>query len=83
MQVELFLISIDNIQVGGETVTEGDTIAEWLQNSDRKFFKAIKEKLERNKEMWNMPKQHVTCSACSHETDVEVTLDQANFFARS
>jgi hypothetical protein len=83
MQVELFLISIDNIQVNGEIVTDGDTIAEWLQNSDRKFFKAIKQKLESNKEMWNMPKQHVTCSNCQHEADVEVTLDQANFFAKS
>lgn len=83
MQVELFLISIDNIQVNDETVTDADTIAEWLQNSDRKFFKSIKDKLEFNKTAWNMPKQHVTCSACSHQTDVEVTLDQANFFDKS
>ena len=83
MQVELFLISIDNIQVNGETVEDSEVISEWLQNSDRKFFKTIKEKLEANKTMWNMPKQHVTCTACSHEADVEVTLDQSNFFARS
>ena len=57
-------------------------IDEWLKNSDREFFKRIKEKLEANKAQWDMPKQDIKCSNCGHESKVEVTLDQSNFFVR-
>ena len=42
----------------------------------------IKDKLETNKAQWDMPKQDIKCSSCGHESKVEVTLDQSNFFVR-
>lgn len=84
MQIELFLTSIESVQMSdGATVDDEEYIKEWLANSDRQFFKKIKEKLEANKEMWDMPKQHIVCASCSNESDVSITLDQANFFDRS
>lgn len=82
MQIELFLTSIENVQIGNETVDDPAMIDEWLKNSDREFFKRIKDKLEANKAQWDMPKQDIKCSNCGHESKVEVTLDQSNFFAR-
>lgn len=84
MQIELFLTSIESVQMNdGATVDDEEYIKEWLANTERQFFKKIKEKLEHNKEMWDMPKQHIICGSCSHESDVSITLDQANFFDRS
>lgn len=82
MQVELFLTSIENIQLPDGVVDDETLIKDWLENSDRQFFKKIKEKLESNKEKWEMPKQHIKCSSCGHESEVGITLDQANFFDR-
>jgi C4-type Zn-finger protein len=82
MQIELFLTSIENVQIGNDTVDDPAMIDEWLKNSDREFFKRIKDKLEANKAQWDMPKQDIKCSSCGHESKVEVTLDQSNFFVR-
>jgi hypothetical protein len=82
MQIELFLTSIENVQIGNDTVDDPVMIDEWLKNSDREFFKRIKDKLESNKAQWDMPKQNIKCSNCGHESKVEVTLDQSNFFVR-
>ena len=83
MQIELFLTSIDSIQTPDGPVTDGEMISEWMKNSDNEFFATIKTKLETNKAQWDMPKQHITCSNCQHESDVEVTMDQASFFLNS
>ncbi len=83
MQIELFLTSIESVRLSDSVVTDQAMIDEWLKNSDREFFKSIKEKLEANKEQWDMPTQTVKCSNCSHEAQVEITMDQSNFFDRS
>jgi len=84
MQIELFLTSIESVQmVEGGIVDNGEFIKDWLENTDRQFFKRIKDKLEANKNQWELPKQHVKCTSCGHESDVAVTLDQANFFGKS
>lgn len=83
IQVNLFIQSIESVNFEGNSVTDKELITEWLQNSEKEFFQRIKERLEKNKEQWNMPKQHVACENCQHETDIEVTLDPSNFFGRN
>jgi uncharacterized protein YlaN (UPF0358 family) len=82
IQVKLFISSIESIRVGNELVEEVEYISEWLQNAERGFFQEIKKKLERNKEIWEIPKQHVTCNKCQHEADLSITLDPSNFFGK-
>jgi len=82
IQVKLFISSIESVRVGNEIVEDVEFISEWLQNAERHFFQEIKKKLEKNKEIWDMPKQHVTCDNCQHETDLSVTLDPSNFFGK-
>ena len=83
MQGELFLTSIENVQLDNAMVEDSAMIEEWLKNSDRGFFKRIKERLEKNKTQWDMPPQPVACSNCGHQSQAEITMDQANFFERS
>ena len=80
LQLQLFLTSIDSVQVEGQTVTEKQFIEEWLRNADRETYKMVKNKLETNKDSWNIPSQPVKCANCGTENTVTVSLDQSNFF---
>jgi len=83
MQMDLFITSIENVQMPEAIVEDEALITDWLKNSDRDFFKKIKDKLETNKKIWDMPEQKVVCSNCGHESHAIITLDQANFFDKS
>lgn len=82
MQVELFEISIVNVQVPDGLVTDKEMISEWIRNSDKDFYKKIKEKLEANKRQWDIPEQDVECPECKHQSKIVLTMDQANFFGK-
>ena len=82
MQVELFEISIEHVQLPDQIVNDREMISEWIRNSDKEFYKKIKEKLESNKRQWDIPEQDVQCPECNHQSKISVTMDQANFFAR-
>lgn len=81
LQLQLFLTVIESVQVDNQSVVEKAHIEEWLRNSDRESYKLIKEKLEQNKEVWDVPSQKVGCANCGTENTLTVTLDQSNFFA--
>jgi hypothetical protein len=51
-----------------------------MRNSDRETYKIVKNKLEENKEVWNIPSQLVKCSNCGTENSVTVSMDQSSFF---
>lgn len=80
IQVKLFMLSIESVQTPDGVVEDAEMIKEWLQNSDKSMYSTIKEHLEKNKDVWSMPKQHIKCPDCGHEDDIEITLDQSNFF---
>jgi hypothetical protein len=81
LQLQLFLTAIESVQVEGQTVTEKKYIEEWLRNADRETYKLVKNKLEENKEVWNIPSQPVKCANCGSENTVTVSMDQSSFFA--
>jgi hypothetical protein len=83
LQTDLFINSIESVQIPEGIVDEKDWIAEWVKNSERELYAKIKEKLEANKKEWEVPKQKVTCGNCGTEDSFEITLDQANFFVRA
>lgn len=82
MQIELFEISIENVQLPEVLVNDPEMISEWLRNSDKEFYRKIKEKLESNKRQWDLPERDVECPECKHQSKITITMDQANFFAR-
>jgi hypothetical protein len=80
IQIELFVNSIESIQTPTATVTEKDFIREWLANAETDNYRVIKSKLEANKEAWSMPKFPVKCNECGHENEIDIVMDQSNFF---
>lgn len=83
MQIDLFEISIEHIETPDGNVYDKEYISDWVRNSDKDYFVNIKNKLEQNKQQWDIPTQAVQCPECEHQSQVVITMDQASFFARS
>ena len=62
-------------------VTEHAFIKEWLENTDRSTFEALKEHISKNNDTWRIPSNNAKCSECGHEDTFAIEMDQANFFA--
>lgn len=82
IQLDLIVSSIESVRVPEAIVSEKEYVKEWLANMDAADYDKIKEKLERNRDTWNMPKQPVQCTECGTQDQISFTLDQANFFVR-
>jgi hypothetical protein len=80
---EVFSLGIESIDTGSTVVTERAFIKEWVDNVDASVMNAVVNHIERNRDAWNTPKQHVKCENCNHEEDIYIDLDQANFFAKA
>jgi hypothetical protein len=80
LQLDLFVTSIEYVKIGSETVTDKQMISQWLENSEREMFVNIKSLFEKNRQEWTMPPQKVVCSACQSNNEINVILDQSNFF---
>jgi hypothetical protein len=79
-QNELYMQSVESVEVGNTVVTDQEHIQEWLQNCDKKDLDKIKAHIEENRTAWRMPGYKVKCDKCQAENTVEVDLDQSNFF---
>ena len=80
LQLQLFLTAIEQIQTPDVVVTQKPFIEEYLRNTERATYNIIKQKLEENKEAWNIPKQDVVCANCKTQDQIQIILDQSNFF---
>lgn len=80
LQIRLFMLSIDSVVTPEGAVKDPELIKDWLKNTDKSTYGAIKAHLENNKELWNIPKQDIECPECNTKDQFEITMDQANFF---
>lgn len=56
------------------------TIRDFLLNGDRKYFNAVKLKLEDNVATWELKPIDLECSECQHKFQTPFTMDDASFF---
>lgn len=81
VQLSVVLKSIESVRTPeGQSVDDPVFIKEWLENLEMVKYDAIKRALEKNKEAWSMPTNHIKCTSCGTEDSFEVTMDQSNFF---
>ena len=83
LQNESYLESVERVEIPEGTVDERAYILEWLQNSEKSIFAAIKEQIDLNNKTWRIPDQPVKCEHCGHDAQLEIEMDQASFFAVS
>ena len=79
-QNELYLASVESVEVNNAVVTEREFISEWLNNCDKEIFDLLKAHVDKNRNVWNLPTYSVKCTTCDTESNVYIELDQTNFF---
>jgi hypothetical protein len=82
-QFKMFCDIIESVETPTGLVTEKTFIAEWLENCEGIVYDKIKDHFDQNRERMKIPGQTVTCTACKHEDEVVITLDQADFFVNA
>jgi len=73
--------SVYKIETPDGEVEDVQQITEFIENSDKETFNAINERVIDLKDKITMKSQEITCEECSHKFKVDITMDQANFFA--
>ena len=77
---DAYINGVDSVQTPQTTVTEHSWISEWLNNTDKSVFDAIKEQNLKNREAWTPKGFPVVCESCQSENKIYVDLDTSNFF---
>lgn len=83
IQKEAIFLQIATVDTGDQVVEEREYISEWLTNSDKSIFDAVKDLVEKNRLTWEIPKMVATCDSCGAENHVPVAMDQSNFFDKA
>ncbi len=83
IQNDVFIASIESVEIPNSVVAERSYITEWLKNCDSEIFDAIKSRNDALRKTWEMPTFPCKCESCGTEVSLTVELDQANFFARA
>jgi hypothetical protein len=72
---------ITSIDTPQGSVSDPTMIKEFMQNSSSAVFNTINDHVNAMKESMALNSQQVQCTECQHNWQVEITMDQANFFA--
>jgi len=83
LQRETIIAQIDTVEVAEGVVDQKSFIQEWVENSEQIIFDEIKKRIESNRKTWEIPELGVTCPDCTKESNVAITVDQSDFFARA
>ncbi len=80
---DIFKAGIESIDTGTQVVTQKEFISEWVENVDLAVVEQIRDHVEANRKRWIPPAQTVKCDACGNEDQVNIELDQSNFFDKA
>lgn len=82
LQNKVFIQSIESVIVPDGKVDDSAFIEEWIKNSETELFEKIKQHIDNNRKNWRLQPVAVECAACNTKANLEITMDQANFFVR-
>lgn len=83
IQTEMIFAQIDSVETEDGVVNQREFIREWLQNSEKQIFDAIRSQVEKNRLAWKIPSISVECPECQAKNEVQLDMDQASFFANA
>ncbi len=84
LTVDLVTNCVDSVRTPGsdnETVSDNETIREWLKTITSKDYEIIKAKVDELSNDGVNNNFTITCESCEHSWQTEVELDITNFFA--
>ena len=83
----MVISSVVSIQVGDEVVSDRSHITEFLENTDKSFFKSLSNHIEKQKKEFEVPPMEVRSTeeqlkeGAPETFEVPIVFDQAHFFA--
>lgn len=80
LTLEVLCAGISAIRTPTESVTELQWIQEFVKNTDRKNFDALRARAVSIREQSELPPLQAQCSECKHQYLQTVLLDASNFF---
>ena len=83
VQNEMYLHSVEQVEMGDTIVTEQEFIIDWLKNCEKSEYDIIKDHIEKNRTEWDLPSFPVQCTDCTAESKIFIELDQSNFFEKA
>lgn len=81
LTVDVITGCIDKIETPDGIVTDKVMIREFINNSDGEVFRKISDRINQLKDELSLKASNVKCGECEHEFGIELSMDQANFFA--
>jgi|TARA_R110001592_G_scaffold172738_1_gene411236 hypothetical protein len=82
LNLKTILLSIESIEIEGNKETSKTAMVEFIENYDVNMFKAIKDHIDKQYRIWQLPLEKVSCAACNKENELRITVDQTDFFGR-
>lgn len=81
LNIQIIFEHIRSIEVEGAIENNPQEIYDFINDSDVSYFKKIKAHIDRQAENWRIPSEKVEC-ACGTENNIQVRVDQSDFFGR-
>jgi len=82
VQVQGFMKCIVSIEADDNVVEDPSIILDFIKNSDREFYNAIKDHLEGLSQKWRIPKQDAACASCGTVNNIALNMDNSDFFGK-
>ena len=83
VQNDLYLNSVEAVELSEIVVTEREYILEFLEKCDKSVFDKIRDHVDANSAAFQLPAYPVQCTDCEKESEVFIDLDQTNFFVNA
>ena len=65
-----------------EEETDINAIADFIQDSDKEFYRAVQNLVTRNNKEYALPENETVCPSCEHSDNLVLDLDYSNFFVQ-
>ena len=82
LTVDVVAGCVTKISTPDGDVDDLESIKEFIGNAPSDVFNAVNDRIMDMKEQLSLKAQNVECSECKHQWNVEVTMDQTNFFGK-
>ena len=81
LTVDIVAGCVESIETPEGTVTDTGMIKEFIENSSSETFNAINTRVSKMKDEIALKSETVECQHCQFKFEIDITMDQANFFA--
>lgn len=80
LTVDVVVKCIDSVETPEGVVSDRKMIKEFMENTSSNIFNMVNDRITEMKDLMSLKAQNVKCADCEYEFNVELTMDQTNFF---